>query len=205
MLLIALVLLLANPFLDGGHPGAQTELRDLTAAEMKSVVETANAVLHDRGLWHGKTYLTRTEVVLDNRSHPPARYALLTFYRYEGDVAILATICLDNLTVTRVAEHPHMPTSLAPEEITSAETLAREHPEIKKALARYKHLDKIEVDMIAAQIVDPGVPGYQHRVARLFFRDGQRNYLPRVPMVDVDLTNGDVRCDVIGPKHGNSP
>jgi hypothetical protein len=45
--------------------------------------------------------------------------------------------------------------------------------------------------------VQPDVPGYQHRVARLFFRDGQRNYLQYVPIVDVDLTSGEVRLDLI--------
>src|SRR5262249_45246479 len=150
-------------------------------------------------------YLTNTAVLFDNQSDPPQRYALFTFYRYEGNLAILVTIRLDKITVTNVATHPHMPTSLAPEEIAEAEKLAPAHPEIKRARARNKPLDKFDVDMTVSQIIDPGVPVYHHRVARFFFRDAQRNSLPSVPMVDVDLTSAEVRFAVIASKHRDPP
>jgi hypothetical protein len=184
--------------------GGQPNPRQLTEVEAKAIHATAEKALKDRDLWKAKIYLTNTEVVLDQSANPPQRYALLTFYRYEGNLAILATIQLETMTATKVVSHAHRPTSLAPAEIKEAERIAREHPQIKLALAKYKYLDKIEVDTIVAQIINPEVPGYQHRVARLFFRDEKRNYLPYVPMVDVDLTTGDVRFDLIRGMHGKT-
>jgi hypothetical protein len=112
---------------------------------------------------------------------------------------------LSTMTVTDVQTFPHMPASLAPEEQVEAEKLARANPDVKKALAKYKHLDKIEVDATVALTVVPEVPGYHHRVIRLFFRDAERNYLQHVPMVDVDLTTGEVRLDLIVNLHKKSP
>jgi hypothetical protein len=179
----------------------EADPRQLASDDEKAVRAAAETALKARDLWRGRICLTNTEVLFDNRPSPPGRYALLTFYRYDGDLAILVTIHLDKMTATKVEPHPHMPTSLTLEEIAEAERIARGHPDIKKALARYKHLDKIEVDTNVAQIINPQVPGYQHRVARLFFRDDQRNYLANVPMVDVDLTTGEVRLDLIRGTH----
>jgi len=196
-----IAVLLAISLLNPAFAGDTADPRELSHKEGQAVAAAAEQALKGSDLWKGKVYLTNTEVVFDNRAKPPGRYALLTFYRYDGNLAILVAIRLEKLTVTKIAAHPHMPTSLAPLEIAEAEKMARAHPDIKKALARYRYLDKIEVDTTAAQIIDPQVPGYQHRVARLFFRDAQRNYLPSVPMVDVDLTTGEVRFDVIRGLH----
>ena len=181
--------------------GGQLTPQGLIPEERKAMAAAAEQALKAQDLWKGKIYLTNTEVVFDNQTTPPERYALLTFYRYEGDVAILVSVRLEKMAVTSVQSHPHMPTSMAAEEIAEAGRIARAHPEIRKALARYQHLDKVEVDTGVATIIRSSVPGYQHRVARLFFRDAQRNYLPNVPMVDVDLTTGKVRFDLIRGMH----
>jgi Cu2+-containing amine oxidase len=180
---------------------AQPQALQLSVIETKAVCATAENALKARGLWKGKIFLTNVEVVLDRASEPAPRYALLTYYRYDGDLALLLTLRLDNVEVTTIETRPHLPTSLTVDEMAQAERMAREQPAIKKALAKYAHLDKIEVDTVAARIIDPAVPGFQHRVARLFFRDGQRNYLQFVPTVDVDLTTGDVRMDLIRNLH----
>ena len=172
-----------------------------SAAEHEKVSVLAEKALKDRDLWKGKIVLTNTEVVLDSATTPPERIAILTYYRYDGDLGIVLDVDLKKRTITDVHEHPHMPTSLTAQEIAEADKIARGHAEVQKALARYKHLDRIEVDTIVAQIIDPEVPGYHHRVARLFFRDAKRNYLQLVPMVDVDLTTGEVRLDVIAGLH----
>jgi hypothetical protein len=176
-------------------------VRDLTADEEPAVKELGEKTLKARTIWKGKIYLANIEVVLDNRAKPPARHAILTYYRYDGDLGVQVMVRLDKMTVTGVEIHPHMPVSLAPEEMAEAEKIAREHPEIKKALAKYKHLDKIEADIMVGHTSDPEVPGFQHRVARLFFRDAQRNFLSNVPMVDVDLTSGEVRFDLFRSDH----
>jgi hypothetical protein len=184
-----------------GTMAAADDPRDLTPAEEKAAPALAEKALKDRGLWQGKIYLTNLDVLLDEEAQPPDRYARLIYYRYDGDLGVIVLVHLGKLSVADVSSHPHMPTSLAAEELAAAEKIARADPEVKKALAKYKHLDRIEVDILVAQIVNPDVPGYQHRVARLFFRDSQRNYLPYVPMVDVDLTTGEVRLDVIRKLH----
>ena len=175
--------------------------RELTAAEHEKVSALAEKALKDRDLWKGKIVWTNTEVVLDSATTPPERIAILTYYRYDGDLGIVLHVDLKKRTIIDVHEHPHMPTSLTAQEIAEADKIARGNAEVQKALARYKHLDRIEVDTIVAQIISPEVPGYHHRVARLFFRDMKRNYLQLVPMVDVDLTTGEVRLDVIAGLH----
>jgi Cu2+-containing amine oxidase len=193
-----LVLLLSVPLTRAGDP---LEARDLTAAEQIAVPDLVEKTLKSQKLWQGKIYLTNIEVVPDNRTKPPDRYALVSYYRYDGDLVIRATVHLAKMTVTDVQLHEHMPASLAPEELVEAEKIARANPDVKKALAKYTHVDKIEVDAMVAQIALPEVPGYHHRVIRLFFRDAKRNYLQSVPMVDVDLTTGEVRLDLIANMH----
>jgi Cu2+-containing amine oxidase len=196
---VALLVLLMS-FL-GTLGGGPPDTRDLTAAEQSAMLNLVEKTLRSQKLWQGKIYLTNIEVVPDNRAKPPERYALVSYYRYEGDLVIRATVHLARMTVTDVQLHEHMPASLAPEELVEAEKIARTNPDVKKALAKYKHVDKIEVDAMVAQIALPEVPGYHHRVIRLFFRDDKRNYLQSVPMVDVDLTTGEVRLDLIANMH----
>ena len=201
MKLLCLAAFLTLQFSTKADAAAQPDPSELTAVEQKTLLNTAEKALKAGDLWHGKICLTNTEVVTDNAADSPARFALMTFYRYDGNMAILLTVELDKMAVAAIATHANRPASLAREEIAEAEKIARANPAIQKALARYNHLDRIEVDTIVAQIINPQVPGYHHRVARLIFRDGQRNYLSGVPMVDVDLTTGEVRFDVIRGLH----
>jgi Cu2+-containing amine oxidase len=182
--------------------GGQVSPRAMSAAEETAVLEVAEKAVKAEGLWKGKVVLTNAEVVPDDAAKPPRRCAVLTYYRYEGDLGIVVCVDVDNRKLVSLRSEPHLPTSLTPEEIAEAEKLARADPRVQKALAFYKHLERIEVDTIVAQIINPEVPGHQHRVARLFFRDHKRNYLNQVPMVDVDLTTGEVRLDVIPNMHG---
>jgi hypothetical protein len=181
--------------------GEEVDGRQWKQSEKTLVQDLAEKGLKDKGLWKGKIVLTASEVLLDHAVAPAARHALLTYYRYEGDLGIIVGINLDKKTVTEVQEHAHLPTSLTSEEIAEAGRMARASAPVQKALANYRHLDKIEFDPVVAYIINPDVPGYHHRVARLFFRDSQGNYLQLVPMVDVDLTTGEVRLDVIAGAH----
>jgi hypothetical protein len=201
MLQSVFAIVLAVSLVQASSRGVPLELRDCTAEEEAAACAAATKALTGQNLWHGKIYLTNLEVIFDNRPSPPDRFALLTFYRYDGDLAILVSVHLDKMIVSRVTQHPHMPTCLAPEEIAAAESLARSHPDIKRALGKFKHLDNVEADVNVAMIVNSQAPGYQHRVARLWFRDANRNGLPNVPMVEIDLTSGEVRVDVIRGTH----
>jgi hypothetical protein len=197
---LSLLLLCYAGFQGPGNPGGANP-RHLSGVEEESVRGLAEKSLKDSGLWKGKIVLANTQVVLDSGTAPPLRIAILTYYRYDGNVGILVTVDLKSKSVTAVEEHPDMPTPLTLEEIAEAEKIARANPQVDKALARYKHLDKIEVDTTVAFIISPEVPGYHHRVARLLFRDSKRHYLQLVPMVDVDLTTGEVRFDVVAGIH----
>ena len=78
---------------------------EISSGETQAISDTAETALKARDLWKGKIYLTHSEVVLDQAASPPVRYALLTYYRYDGDLAILVTVQLDKLAVTAVEAH----------------------------------------------------------------------------------------------------
>ncbi|MCI0455496.1 MAG: hypothetical protein L0Z62_00785 [Gemmataceae bacterium] len=170
----------------------------LSPAERAAVRELVEKDLKGRGLFRGKVHLTRIEVVPDNHEGTPRR-AIVTHYRYEGNLAILSSIDLDRRQVLEVEAVPHMPTALAPEERAEAEKLARAHVEVARALVRYRTL-KVEVDALAITTADEKAFGYRHRLVRLRFRQG-RDYLLYAPTVDVDLTTGQVRVYPAGKPH----
>jgi hypothetical protein len=171
----------------------------LSAGERAAVRKLAEQALRERDLLKGKTYLTRIEVYAD--AARKERHAIAIYYRYEGDLGILVHVDVGAGKVTQVEAVPHLPTSLADEELAEAEKLARADPAVARALARYADGPKIEVDAQMALTVDPKDPNYHHRVVRLNFRRG-REYLLRVPTVDVDLTTGTVRAQPAGKGHG---
>jgi hypothetical protein len=179
---------------NAGVPGPE----QLTADERVAVRKLTEQALRERKLDSGKVYLTRIDVFADGGSGE--RHAIAISYRYEGDLAILTHIDLGTMKVTAVEQIPHLPTSLAPEELTEAEKLARANREVARALAKYGPDAKIEVDAEIAITAVPDAPEYHHRVVRLFFRRG-RDYLLYVPSVNVDLTTGIVRVRPAGKGH----
>ena len=64
--------------------------------------------------------------------------------------------------------------------------------EVLTALAKSGGPEKFDVDVVQAFTVNPEAFGYQHRLVRVFFREG-RHYLLYAPNVDVDLTTEEVR------------
>lgn len=172
----------------------------LTPAEKEQVRGLAEAALKEGGLWKGKVVLTSLEVFIDGRDEASGRRVLAIHYRYDVDAALLTSIDLGRKRVLRVQEMPHMPTSLAPEEFALAEKLARADSAVAKVLAGYGAPETIEADSLAHFTADPKAFGYQHRVVRLMFRQG-RTYLLYGPMVDVDLTTGQVRMEYRDARH----
>jgi hypothetical protein len=173
-------------------------LLELTDKERSIVVGLAESALRERGLLKGKVYLTRVEVFRDTADRESERNALVTHYRYDGDVTVFTSVNLGRRRVTSVQSEAHFPASLAPEELAEAEKLARAHPEVKRALAKYG--PGVEVDALLTYTADPKSPNYNHRVVRLFFRRG-RDYLLYGPGVDVDLTAGTVRAERVDRAH----
>src|SRR5439155_24031738 len=120
--------------------------RELSAAERQAVTELAEKALKEQGLWKGKILLTNVEVLPDASAKPPQRFALLTYYRYEGDLGIVVSVNVDAKSVAGVRSEAQFQTSLTAEEIAQAEKMARADPRVQKALAKYPQLDKIEAD-----------------------------------------------------------
>jgi hypothetical protein len=179
---------------NAGVPGPE----QLTAEERAAARKLTEQALKERNFNSGKVYLTRIDVFADGGSGE--RHAIAISYRYEGDLAILTHIDLGTMKVTAVEQVPHLPTSLAPEELAEAEKLARANREVGRALAKYGPEARIEVDAEIAITAVPDAPEYHHRVVRLFFRRG-RDYLLYVPNVNVDLTTGTVRVRPAGKGH----
>lgn len=157
-----------------------------------AVRQLAEEAIKAKGLYKGKIYLTQIEVLRDGSGKSVRHHALVTHYRYDGNLAIVTSVDLDRAEVTKVEAIPNLPTSLAPEEAAEAERLARASPEVAKALAKYRTI-KVEADAVVTYTVVPDGFGYNHRLVRLFFRHG-RDYLLHAPNVDVDLTTGAVRA-----------
>jgi hypothetical protein len=171
---------------------AQEPAQPPAGADRAALVKLAEQALKDKGLWRGKVYLTNVETFTDRQGQTTSRKALVIHYRYDGDAALLTRLDVDRKGVLGVEEQAQFPTCLAPEEIRRAGELAKANAEVKKALAKYGGPDKFEVDVVQAFTVDPEAFGYQHRLVRVFFREG-REYLLYGPNVDVDLTAEQVK------------
>jgi hypothetical protein len=195
-----LAIVVATPFWLAAVPGDEGGRvpGELTAAERATIRDLAERALKERDLIKGKVYLTRIEVFPD--SGGTRRHVTVTHYRYDGDLAIQTSIDLIRKEVTDVETIPHLPTSLAPEEVVEAEKLARANVEVARALARYEAGGKIEVDAVIVRTAIEDDPRYHHRTVRLAFRRG-RDYLLHVPFVEVDLTAGTVRVQPLGKAH----
>jgi hypothetical protein len=166
----------------------------LTPAEEAAARDRAEQALKARDLFKGKIYLTRVEGFRDSAGKTPRRHAILTYYRYEGDLGILVSLDLDRKEAPAVEVIPHLPTSLTPQELAEADKLARANPEVARFLARYAPTVKIDVDAIVLFTDVKEAFGHHHRLVRLHFRQG-REYLLYAPTVEVDLTAGAVRVE----------
>jgi hypothetical protein len=171
----------------------------LTAEEEALVQRLASEALTNSKLLVGKTYLTRIELFSGARGQ--GRNVLVEHYRYQGDVTLQTSIDLDKRQVLGTIALEHSPTPLAAEELERAEQLARAHPLVKRALARYAD-KKIEVDALLVFTADAEQPSYHHRAVRLHFREG-RSYLLYAPHVEIDLTTETARAQANDKAHKN--
>ena len=108
--LIALLPFLGLSAALAGAGGTDPDSSPLPAAERAAVRELVEKELQKRGLLKGKAYLTGIDVPPDNHPDRPRR-ALVTHYRYDGDLAILTAVDLDRRAVLSVDAIPHMTTS----------------------------------------------------------------------------------------------
>jgi len=183
---------MALPFIVWLGIVGQTPALDLTEDERRVVLELAEKALKEKDLFKGKIYLTNLEVHRDTRDRESPRNVLVTYYRYEGNLAIFVSVNIGRKEVTKVESEPDCPTCLAPEELERAIKLSRASPEVRKALAKHGPPEKFEVDALVAHTVDEKSPIFGKRAVRLFLRQG-RTYLLYAPTVEVNLTDETVR------------
>lgn len=126
------------------------------------------------------------------------RFALVTHYRYEGDLTIQSAVDLGAQTVFEVTATPAVPAPLAAEELDLARQLALGHPEVRSGLGQ--HLPAIEagapgysIQSLALHTTDPEDPIFGHRVVGVLFEtpDG---YITGLDVL-VDLSTGEVTVE----------
>jgi Cu2+-containing amine oxidase len=143
----------------------------------------ANKLLPDR-----KTFLTSVEVSRDGEAEKRElfeRNAVLTYYRYAGDLGIRVYINLARQRAVNVEQLPHFPAPLALEELRLARELVLNDPRFKSDLESLKEM--LTVEVVLTRIYTPTDPLFQHRVVHLLLRVGPHN-LTRYGTIIVDLT-----------------
>jgi hypothetical protein len=160
-----------------------TEEERALAVRLAEQALRSNRLLPDR-----KTFLTSTQTHRDSESEKKGvfeRRAVLTYYRYAGDLGIRVYVNLARRRVTNVEQIPHFPAPLATEEFRLATELALNHPELKKHLEPLRDRFIVEAVMTRSPSAEDSL--FRHRVVNLLFRVGP-HYLTRLGAVWVDLT-----------------
>jgi hypothetical protein len=174
----------------------------LTQEERTLAVRLAEEALRAKKLLPDKkTFLAAAQTYRNTEAEKAGsfeRHALLTYYRYEGDVGILVYANLGQRRA-KVEELPHFPAPLAPEELQRARDLALNHPELKKVLEPFR--DRLIVEALLTRSPTSKEPLFGHRLVNLLFRVGPR-YLSAQGMVLVDLTTEQVT--VTPPRMGDN-
>jgi Cu2+-containing amine oxidase len=161
----------------------------LTSEERTLATRLAEQALKSNRLFTDrKMYLTEARIHRDSASEERGvfeRMAVLTYYRYEGDLSIQVFINLAGQRVFGVKQFPNFPPPLSADEYELAKELALSHPQLKDELAPSS--DRLVVEALTTRSGSPQDPLFRHRVVYLLFRVGQR-YLIQQWMVFVDLT-----------------
>lgn len=171
---------------------------ELTASERSAASELAQKALERARLrTPGPLYLVGTELLRDKRAEERGvfdRQAMVTHYRYDGDLTILTRVNVTRGEVERIDTVPHLPAALAPEEFRRAKDLALADVRVQRALARF---GEVTIEPLAIRTASRDDPIFGHRLVRLLFRKGP-DYL-REPVVVVDLTTAQVILEPPGP------
>jgi Cu2+-containing amine oxidase len=136
----------------------------------------------------GRSVVADVELVRDKsleEAGRPDRLALVTHYRYPGDLTIQTLVNVTREQVLEVRTAEHRPTPLAVDEVARAKTLAFDDPDVRAALT--VPLERIVVEPLLTSAGSPDDPLFGRRVVRLLFKVG-RDYLAQ-PVVLVDLTS----------------
>jgi hypothetical protein len=177
-----------------GGPSAAARAYSLTAAERARAIELAERAVRERNLaTGGPIFVVDADLIHDKAagSEEGQRGALVTHYRYQGDVAIITHIDLAAGKVLQVETVPHLPVPLAEEEFKRARQLALDDAAVRAALGN--NLNRVAVEALVTRPGSQQDPLYGHRLVRLLFKV-DRDYLSQ-PSVMVDLTDGKVTIE----------
>ena len=136
----------------------------------------------------GRSVLADVELVRDKsleEAGRPDRLAMVTHYRYAGDLTIQTLVNITSEQVLEVRTAEHRATPLSVDEVERAKTLALEDPNVRAALT--VPVERIVVEPLLISAGSPDDPLFGRRVVRLLFKVG-RDYLAQ-PVVLVDLTS----------------
>jgi hypothetical protein len=119
---------------------------------------------------------------------------LVSHYRYDNDAAIRSLVNLSDATVLDQREIPHLPVSLAQEELDTASALALKDARVSDALGSDR--ESVEIEALVIRSASEDDPWFGRRVVQLLFRvDRDYRHSPRVV---VDLTNNVVLIETEG-------
>lgn len=127
------------------------------------------------------------------------RLAILTYYRYEGDLTISISINLSRQQVLEVKELRNFAPPISGEELARAKELALSDPRLKDALGPYR--GRLIVQPTDVRSESPKDPLYHHRAVLMLFRVGHTYLLPNSRVI-VDLTSEKV---VVEPQPAKPP
>jgi hypothetical protein len=179
----------------------------LTAAERQTAIRAAEQAITERQFRaEGPLYLVDAELVrgkAEGEQERASRLALITHYRYSGDVAIRTLVDAGSGRVLETEAIPHLPVPLAKEEFDRARELALADPRVRETLGA--EASRLRAEALVVRTADERDSIFGHRVVRLLFRRGQ-DYLTR-PIVLVDLTAGRVLLEEppAPPDHHSAP
>jgi hypothetical protein len=131
-------------------------------------------------------YLVASELIRPKADE--GRQALITHYRYDGDLAILTTVDVARGRVVVLDTVPHLVVPVVAEEVERARELALADSRVSRAVERWR--SELQVEAIQSRAASEADPLFGHRVVRLLFRI-RRGWLDD-PVVHVDLTTGRV-------------
>ena len=178
----------------------------LTAEERAIAIQRAEESLRAKKLLPDrKTFLTFVQTHRNATLEKKGifeRHALLTYYRYAGDVGILVYVNLTRQKVESVEQLPHFLAPLAPAELARARELVLSEPRLRNVLQPLR--DQLTIEALLTRIPDPKNPLFGHRLVHLLFRVGPR-YLTAQGLVLVDLTTEQVIIQTSPERQGHSP
>jgi hypothetical protein len=152
-----------------------------------------------------KTFLTEAKTHRNTEAEQKGlfeRHALLTYYKYAGDLGILVYINLVRQRVIKVDKLPHFPAGIAPEELQRAREMVLNDPQLGPLLNPYGN--RLTVEALLTSNPQPKDSRFGHRLFYLIFRVGPR-YLTAQGEVLADLTTETVMVSpaVQPPTHGS--